>query len=98
MTAAFSTSGQADSGWLLHRYTSALVRRAVTVCRHSPERRAPSSQRSTAVSASDPLPNTTANLAMLEYASTAARGESSASSGARVARKHLTDESKQARS
>src|SRR2546425_1036585 len=98
MSAAFSTSGQANSGWLLKRHTSALVKREVTLCRHYPERSAPSSHRSTAVSASVLLPKTTANLAMLEYASTAPRGEASAASGARVARKQLTDKSKKARS
>src|SRR6266498_2602850 len=71
---------------------------AVTSCRHNPERRAASSHRSTAFSASGTLANTRANLAMLEYASTDARGEDSASNGRRVARKHLADESKKASS
>src|SRR5207245_8619921 len=44
------------------------------------------------------LAKTRASRAMLEYASTDARGEDSASSGASIARKHLTDESKKARS
>src|SRR5438552_18195394 len=70
---------------------------AVTLCRHNPERCAAASQSSTAFSASGTLARTRANLAMLEYASTDARGEASAASGARSARKHLTDASKKAR-
>src|SRR2546427_12552362 len=71
---------------------------AVTWCRHNPERCAAASHSSTAFSASGTLAKTRANRAMLEYASTDARGEASASSGASIARKHLTDESKKARS
>src|SRR5207245_8143739 len=97
-TSAASTSGHANASCPLQRYSSALVRSAVTWCRHNPERCAAASHSSTAFSASGTLAKTRASRAMLEYASTDARGEDSASSGASIARKHLTGESKKARS